>query len=80
MNNNEIFMHDTDCFVSHLTDMESGKKQVSGATLPPHELVRQAIDYAESFRPVYNDNSLQCVIYERERRLVEPQTRVVEAQ
>lgn len=74
-------MHDdTDCFVSHLTDMESVKKQVSGVMLLLHELVRQAIDYAESFRPVYNDNSLQCVIYERERRLVEPQTRVVEAQ
>ncbi|KAJ8595801.1 hypothetical protein M405DRAFT_857037 [Rhizopogon salebrosus TDB-379] len=41
MNNNKenFFKHDADRFVSYLTDVESGKKQISGATLLPHELM-----------------------------------------
>jgi hypothetical protein len=82
MNNNKenFFKHDADRFVSYLTDVESGKKQISGATLLPHELVRQAVRYAESVRPRYKENSLQAAIRKHKHKLVETQARVVEAQ
>ncbi|OAX34369.1 hypothetical protein K503DRAFT_774634 [Rhizopogon vinicolor AM-OR11-026] len=82
MNNNKenFFKHDTDRFVSYLTDVESGKKQISGATLLPHELVRQAVGYVKSLGPVHTKNTLESAIRERKRQLVETQARVMEAQ
>jgi hypothetical protein len=85
-NKKNFFKHDADRFVSYLTDVESGEKQISGATLLPHELVRQAITYGravenvESVPPVNYEDSLQDAMYERNRRLAETQARVVEAQ
>ncbi|KAH7922572.1 hypothetical protein BV22DRAFT_1197329 [Leucogyrophana mollusca] len=45
MNNctDKFFAHDRKRFISYLTAVESGKTQISGATLLPHELVQQAM-------------------------------------
>lgn len=84
MDNNKehFFKHDANRFVSFLTDVESGNKQISGATLLPHELVRQAAGYAdaEGSCPTHAGNPLQAAIHERKRQFVKTQARVVDAQ
>jgi Domain of unknown function (DUF2828) len=42
-NTGAFYFHDPEGFERYLTDVESGKKKISGATLMPHELVAQAI-------------------------------------
>ncbi|KAG2036676.1 hypothetical protein BDR03DRAFT_959148, partial [Suillus americanus] len=81
MDNNKkhFFNHDPDRFVSYLTDVESGKAQISGATLLPHELVMQAAACVRSW-PVEGKVSLQNAIEEHKRKLSETQARVAEAQ
>ena len=79
-NKENFFKHDADRFVSYLTDVESGNKQISGATLLPHELVRQAARYAEGSCPTHAGNPLQAAIYEQKRQFLNTQARVVEAQ
>ncbi|KAG1807297.1 uncharacterized protein BJ212DRAFT_1387541 [Suillus subaureus] len=74
-----FFNHDPDRFVSYLTDVESGKRQISGATLLPHELVMQAVACVRS-SPVKGKLSLQNAIGEHKRKLAETQARVAEAQ
>ncbi|KAG2065503.1 hypothetical protein BDR04DRAFT_1032578 [Suillus decipiens] len=78
-NKDHFFNHDPDRFVSYLTDVESGTKQISGATLLPHDLVMQA---AACVRPlsVGMRGSLKNAIKEHKRMLMETQARVVEAQ
>ncbi|KAG2062726.1 hypothetical protein BDR04DRAFT_1235663, partial [Suillus decipiens] len=78
-NKEHFFNHDPDRFVSYLTDVESGTKQISGATLLPHDLVMQA---AACVRPssVGMGVSLQNAIEEHKRKLLDTQARVVEAQ
>jgi hypothetical protein len=45
-NNTEAFiMHDPEGFEKYLTDVESGTKSMSGATLMPHTLVADAMEY-----------------------------------
>ncbi|KAG1762186.1 hypothetical protein EDD22DRAFT_892930 [Suillus occidentalis] len=78
-NKDHFFNHDPGRFVSYLTDVESGKKQISGATLLPHELIMQAVACVPSSSvqttvPLYN------AIEEHKRKLVETQVRVAEAQ
>ncbi|KAG1859316.1 hypothetical protein DFJ58DRAFT_780621 [Suillus subalutaceus] len=81
MDNNKkhFFNHDPDRFVSYLTDVESGKQQISGATLLPHELVMQAAACVRSL-PVKGKVSLQNAIEEHKRKLAETQARVAEVQ
>lgn len=81
MDNNKehFFINDPDRFVSYLTDVESGKKQISGATLLPHELVMQAAAFV-CHSPVERRGSLKGAIEEHKRKLAETQARVVEAQ
>ncbi|KIJ13346.1 hypothetical protein PAXINDRAFT_13910 [Paxillus involutus ATCC 200175] len=45
-NKEKFFTHGAERFVSYLTDVESGKKQIGGATLLPHLLVMQAVELA----------------------------------
>jgi len=79
MDNNKehFFNHDPDRFVSYLTDVESGQKQISGATLLPHKLVMQAVAFVPSC-PM--KGGLQNAIKEHKRKLAETQARVAEAQ
>ncbi|KAG1840313.1 hypothetical protein C8R48DRAFT_679605 [Suillus tomentosus] len=81
MDNNKehFFNHDPDRFVSYLTDVESGKKHISGATLLPHELVMQAAACL-CHSLVKRKGSLKDAIEEHKRKLAETQARVVEAQ
>ncbi|KAG1766885.1 hypothetical protein EV702DRAFT_980520 [Suillus placidus] len=78
-NKEHFFNHDPDRFISYLTDVESGKKQISGATLLPHELVMQAAACVRSLS-VERKVSLQNAIEEHKRKLAETQARVAEAQ
>ncbi|KAG2339345.1 hypothetical protein BDR05DRAFT_840741, partial [Suillus weaverae] len=78
-NKEHFFNHDPDRFISYLTDVESGKKQISGATLLPHELVMQAVACVRS-SSVERKVSLRNAIEEHKRKLAETQARVAEAQ
>lgn len=81
-NKERFFLHDEERFLNYLQDVESGKKQISGATLLPHVLAIQAVQIyrqqglarADTKRPLEN------ALRERQRRLAEAQMRVVDAQ
>ncbi|KIJ11003.1 hypothetical protein PAXINDRAFT_16095 [Paxillus involutus ATCC 200175] len=69
--NKEIFFtHDAERFLSYLTDVESGEKQISGATLLPH-LVMQAKRTVDL---------IGDAMREQRRKLGETQPRVVDVQ
>jgi hypothetical protein len=38
-----FLVHDQDRFVEHLVAVQEGKKSISGATLPPHEIIASAL-------------------------------------
>ncbi|KAF8835685.1 hypothetical protein BDN67DRAFT_998607 [Paxillus ammoniavirescens] len=46
-NKEKFFTHDAERLLSYLTDVESGEKQISGATLLPH-FVMQAVEFASA--------------------------------
>ncbi|KAG0700975.1 hypothetical protein DFH29DRAFT_982902 [Suillus ampliporus] len=81
MNNkkDDFFKHDPDRFVSYLTDVESGTKHISGATLLPHELVMQAVSSVHT-SPVNGKLTLQTALARQKHDLAQTQARVVEAQ
>ncbi|KIK96089.1 hypothetical protein PAXRUDRAFT_32596 [Paxillus rubicundulus Ve08.2h10] len=87
-NKEKFFTKDPERFLSYLTDVESGKKQISGATLLPHLLVMQAAKIIISQKePLMWDvlkkrkvNSIGNVMRERRRELAQTQARVVDAQ
>jgi hypothetical protein len=78
-NKDHFFNHDPDRFVSYLADVESGKKQISGATLLPHELIMQAVASVRS-SSAERTVSLYNAIEEHKLKLAETQVRVAEAQ
>lgn len=78
-NKDHFFNHDPDRFVSYLTDVESGKKHISGATLLPHGLIMQAMACVRS-SSVERTVSLYNAIEEHKLKLAETQVRVAEAQ
>lgn len=83
MNNNKgkFFLHDEERFLNYLHDVESGVKQISGATLLPHLLAMEAVEkYHLQDRVVGSTHSLANAMLERQRRLEEAQMRVVDAQ
>ena len=82
MNNNRerFFMHDEERFLNYLEDVESGKKQISGATLLPHVLVMQAVGVCYQLPPDGSSSPLGYALHERRRRLAEVQMRVIDAQ
>ncbi|KAG2142792.1 uncharacterized protein EDB93DRAFT_1105456 [Suillus bovinus] len=79
INKEHFFNHDPDRFVYYLTDVESGKKQISGATLLPHKFVMQSAEYMYPLS-VSSKPSLGIAIQEHKRKLAETQVHVVEAQ
>ena len=86
MNNNSahFFNHDPEGFEKYLLKVESGKGSISGATMPPHELVAQifALNHNESTggnRRLKKYSTIPAVV-EARKALVETQSRVVEAQ
>ncbi|KAG2137052.1 hypothetical protein DEU56DRAFT_736974 [Suillus clintonianus] len=81
MNDNKqhFFNHDPDRFLSYLTYVESGTKQISGATLFPHDLVLQAAAFVPT-APVEANLTLDNAMKEHKRKLAEIQVRVAEAQ
>ena len=81
MNNNKenFYTHDPEGFEEYLTAVEGGTRKISGATLMPHELVRQAIELRGSpFEGLRRTKKL--TIADLKRKLAETQVRVVEAQ
>ncbi|KIJ07255.1 hypothetical protein PAXINDRAFT_19551 [Paxillus involutus ATCC 200175] len=87
-NKGKFFTHDAERFLSYLTDVESGEKQLSGATLLPHLLVMQAVKFAQAQKdtPTWYGFKKRTVyligdaMREQRRKLGETQARVVDAQ
>ncbi|KIJ09163.1 hypothetical protein PAXINDRAFT_17752 [Paxillus involutus ATCC 200175] len=87
-NKEKFFTPDAERFLRYLTDVESGEKQISGATLLPHLLVMQAVEFAPAQRetPTWDGFEKREVdligdaMRERKRKLGETQARVVDAQ
>ncbi|KAF8139099.1 hypothetical protein EV363DRAFT_1315842 [Boletus edulis] len=81
-NKEKFFIHDEDRFMNYLQDVESGRKKISGATLFPHLLAMDAvrIHRLEGLPDIGATRSLADAMNERQRRLAEAQTRVVDAQ
>ncbi|KAG1743657.1 uncharacterized protein EDB91DRAFT_1125272 [Suillus paluster] len=77
-NKGHFFDHDPDRFVSYLTDVESGTKQISGATLLPHNLVMQAVESVHAVPA--KEGTLQAALQRHKLKLAETRARVVEAQ
>ena len=80
-NKERFFQHDEERFLNYLQDVESGKKQISGATLLPHLLAFEAVEIYRQQSPAEGTTrSLANALHERKRRLAEAQMRVVDAQ
>ncbi|KAJ3524565.1 hypothetical protein NM688_g8537 [Phlebia brevispora] len=77
-NTEHFFKHDPERFETYLEAVESGKKRISGATLMPHELLRQAVElYTEmSMFPTSDGPSRNRV----RRKVAETQLRTIELQ
>ncbi|KAH8103615.1 hypothetical protein BXZ70DRAFT_742949 [Cristinia sonorae] len=79
-----FFLHDTEGFEAYLTSVEKGKKTMSGATLMPHELLRDAIAAHHGVSSKINTKSLKpaarAKVKEVEKSLSEAKTRTIEAQ
>ncbi|KAK1236294.1 hypothetical protein PQX77_000455 [Marasmius sp. AFHP31] len=84
MNRNmaHFFRHDPDGFEKYLLDVESGKKQISGATLLPDELASKAIKLGWAIQQAETPGKTQLEDKLRQIRaqLAPTQLRVVEAQ
>ena len=84
MNKNKgvFFCHDEERFVNYLSDIESGKKQISGATLLPHLLTIEAVELyrQEAGSDESTSHPLGNALEKRKRQLAEAKMRVVDAQ
>ncbi|KAF8549941.1 hypothetical protein OG21DRAFT_1447259 [Imleria badia] len=81
-NKERFFIRDEERFLKYLEDVESGKKQISGATLLPHLLAIEAVQIyrQQGSLDVRTTRSLAKALHEQQRRLAEARTRVVDAQ
>ena len=80
-NKERFFMRDEDRFLNYLQDVESGKKQISGATLLPHLLAREAVEVYRHQSPVDGTSRpITSALRERQRLLAEVRMRVIDAQ
>jgi hypothetical protein len=79
MNNNmeHFYAHDPEGFEEYLIAVEEGKKKISGATLMPHELVRQAIELGGLSDEFIGKSAKNRLV---EQKLAKIRVRVVEAQ
>ena len=78
-NSKELFFkHDPTGFEQFLIAVESGKKKISGATLLPHELVAQVIQYERNMADT--TSSKYPALIEFKKKVAETQLRVIEAQ
>ena len=82
MNNNmeHFYAHDPERFEEYLTAVEGGKKKISGATLMPHELVRQAIELGGLPDEFIVDRANSRSVEHPKRKWAKIRLRVVEAQ
>ncbi|ESK92348.1 hypothetical protein Moror_4633 [Moniliophthora roreri MCA 2997] len=83
----QFFTHDPEGFEKYLVAVEQGKKQISGATLMPHELVQKAVGLGDTMQrrdSVASSKSGKMTASlkakEIKTRLAETQVRVVEQQ
>ncbi|KIJ69716.1 hypothetical protein HYDPIDRAFT_78181 [Hydnomerulius pinastri MD-312] len=82
-NKEKFFAHDADRFLSYLTDVETGKSTISGATLLPHQLVMEAVELARGISPVSfrgKPASIAAALQQNKHQLTKTRVRVVEAQ
>ncbi|KAK7044163.1 hypothetical protein VNI00_007883 [Paramarasmius palmivorus] len=81
----QFFTHDPEGFEKYLLAVEQGKKQISGATLMPHELVQKAVELGDAMKfteaPQESGKmSAKLKAKEVKGRLAATQVRVVEQQ
>jgi len=72
-----FFKHDPTGFEQFLIAVENGKKKISGATLLPHELVAEIIQFE---RVMTGTSSKYSALDEFKKKVAETQIRVIEAQ
>ncbi|KAG7088503.1 hypothetical protein E1B28_012490 [Marasmius oreades] len=85
MKNNmeRFFQHDQAGFEKYIVAVESGKKQISGATLLPHQLVHKAIELGDRMknrRDLPESTSAKMKVQELKAGLAQTQMRVIEQQ
>ncbi|KAK7471935.1 hypothetical protein VKT23_000041 [Stygiomarasmius scandens] len=73
-NTTHFLRHDQERFTQYLADVESGKKNISGATLFPHQVIKRVVDIARDAG--FNEG----VNGELKRLLGDAQLKVVEGQ
>lgn len=90
LNSETFYKHNPEGFEAYLTDVESGKKTISGATLWPHELVGAAMvlsqdrqrggDGDETETPAAKKTSIKDVKKKLAAKLADSQIRVIDQQ
>jgi hypothetical protein len=88
VNKEKFLTRDTAQFMSYLTDVTSGKKQISGTTLLPHLLVMQAVELALSQKETptrygFKKRKVHLIgdaMRDQQRKVAETQARIVDAQ
>lgn len=78
LNMPHFFKHDGERFEKYLEDVESGKRQISGATLMPHELLGTATGLFRDtiWEPILGSPNIK----DMRKRLAETQLRTIELQ
>jgi hypothetical protein len=79
-NTERFIVHDPDGFEKYLTDVEGGKKSISGATLMPHMLVAEAMEYTSPGSSSGEAKTAKAVLAQVKAKLAETQLRVIDAQ
>ncbi|KAJ2932539.1 hypothetical protein H1R20_g4568, partial [Candolleomyces eurysporus] len=74
-NNEHFYKHDPEGFEKYLLDVESGKKQISGATLFPHEIIAQILESSNA-----KNTNATTVQQKVKAKLADNQLKVAEAQ
>ncbi|THH27836.1 hypothetical protein EUX98_g6351 [Antrodiella citrinella] len=79
----QFYLHDPEGFEAYLESVEKGKKSISGATLLPHDILRDAMQY-HSGPAMLREGSVKPhdmkKIAESRKKLVEVKSRATEAQ
>lgn len=77
-NTEHFYKHDTARFEQYLTDVENGKRTISGATLMPHTLLIESLACAED--AAWTPNPDKPNIRDFRKRLADTKVRGIEAQ
>jgi hypothetical protein len=82
-NTAHFITHDPKGFEKYLTDVESGKKSISGATLMPHQLVAEMMEFdqaASHGESVTDPKTKADILASIHKKMADTQLRVIEAQ